>query len=206
MNNAKTALSGMESELGKTNQSLDDGTKKQGLFAQASEKMGLNMGGIKTALGAAVGAYLGSAIKSAVDAQESTERLTGLLENQGLSANVAGSTIKSFTSAIKSMSAFSGGEAKEALQTLTEKGIDATKALGMEGLLADVAAGSNRSLSEAASLVADAYHGRARALVALGILTKDEVKQLGNSETASITMEKVQQRLNERFGAQRRGN
>ena len=116
------------------------------------------------------------------------------------SAAAASDDVKKFTSAITKMSSFSGGDAKEALQVLTEKGIDVSKAMGMEGTIADVAAGQNTSLSDAANLVADAYHGKAKALVNLGILSKDEVKQLGNSEDATISMADVQQRLNDRFG------
>jgi hypothetical protein len=203
LNNAKTALATMETELGRTNQLLEEGSTKQSLFGQATDKMGLNLGSLKTAFGTvglAAGAYLASAVGSAEKAEVSTERLTKLLENQGESASGASKDIKDFTSSITKMSTFSGGEAKEALQVLTEKGISASKALSMEGTIADVAAGQNTSLSDAANLVADAYHGKAKALVSLGILSKEEVKQLGNSEDATISMADVQQRLNDRFG------
>lgn len=202
-NNAKTALANMEAELGKANKALDEGVKKQGLLAQSTDKLHINLDGIKTAFGAvgiAAGAYLGSAIKAAQGAQESTARLANLLQNQGISAEDAGKGIKSFTSAITKMSSSSGGEAKEALQTLTEKGISLGKALEMESTLANVAAGRNISLSDAANMVADAYHGKTRALVSLGILSKEEVKLLGDAEDAAISMADVQERLNNRFG------
>ena len=155
MNNAKTALANMETELTKTNKALDEGSKKQGLFGQAAEKMHLTMGNLKTAfgeVGIAAGAYLKGAIESGVKSEESTLRLTKLLENQGLTADDAGTKIKEFTSAITKMSTYSAGEAKEALQTLTEKGISAGQAMKEEGLLTDIAAGKNVSLSEAANM------------------------------------------------------
>ena len=203
LNGARTELAGMETALGKTNTQLDASVKKEEALTQANGKLKISSEQVKTAMGAvgvAVGAYLGSAVKSAVAAQESVDRLNNLLKNQGMSAEEAGAGIKSFTSAITKMSAFSGGEAREALQTLTEKGISLGKALEMEGTLADVAAGRNISLKEAADLVADAYNGKTRALTLLGILTKEEAKNLGDTEDATISMADVQQRLNDRFG------
>jgi len=203
LNNAKAAMSGMETELGRTNQALAESTTKQEKLATATETTEKKTSGLKTAFGAvglAAGAYLVGAVKSAEGAEASTARLTGLLKNQGISADDVGKDIKQFTGAITKMSSFSAGEAKEALQTLTEKGIDASKALGMEGTIADVAAGQNSSLSEAAGLVADAYHGKAKALVSLGVLTKEEAKSVGDSEDAAISMTEVQKRLNAQFG------
>lgn len=209
LNGAKTALANMDTELNKTNQELikanqllSEGAVKQGLFAKASEKTGINLGSLKTAFGAvgvAAGAYLSSAVGSAGKAQASTERLTKLLENQGESAAKASKDVKEFTGAITKMSTFSGGEAREALQTLLEKGISVGEALKQEGLLADIAAGKNVALSEAANMLADAYNGKTKALVALGILTKEEVKQYGASENAALRMDIVQKRLNDRF-------
>jgi phage-related minor tail protein len=202
LNNAKTALAGMDSELSQTTRLLKEAATHEEEMGRSSDTTGSKLQGLKTAFGTvglAAGAFLASAVKSATDAQKSTGILTNLLEDQGLSATNAGKDIKEFTTAITKMSAFSAGDAKAALQTLTEKGIDASKALGMEGTLANVAAGRNSSLSDAANLVADAYHGKAKALVTLGILSKAEVKQLGNSETAAMTMATVQKRLNERF-------
>ena len=202
LNNAKAALAGMETELGQTNRLLEEGVTHEEAVGQASETTGSKLQNLKAAFGTvglAAGAFLASAVKSATDAQQSTSILTNLLQDQGLSAADASKDIKSFTSAITKMSSFSAGDAKAALQALTEKGIDASKALGMEGTLANVAAGQNSSLSDAANMVADAYHGKTKALVSLGILSKEEVKQLGDSETATITMADVQERLNDRF-------
>ena len=203
LNNAKTALATMETELGKTNELLEEGSAKQGLFGQAADKMGLNLGSLKTAFGTvglAAGAYLVSAVGSAEKAQSSIEGLTNLLKNQGMSAKDAGESIDSFTSAITKMSDFSEEDARDALQVLTEKGVSASKALGMESTLVNVAAGENVSLSDAASLVADAYNGKTVALTKLGILTKAEAKQLTSTKDATMSMADVQQRLNDRFG------
>jgi phage-related minor tail protein len=196
-------LSNAESELKKLGGTYDDVTKKSSKFGEAAQKAGLNVEGMKTAFGAvgvAAAGYLKGAVDSATSAEQSTAALTNILKNQGLSANEAGAKIKEFQKTITDMSNFSGGEAKEALQTLTEKGVDVGKSMQWSTTIADVAKGSNKSLSESAGLVADAYNGKAKALVSLGILSKAEVKQLGDSETATISMEEVQKRLNAQFG------
>ena len=117
-----------------------------------------------------------------------------------MSAQDASAGIQKFTKSITDMSAYSGGEAKAALTALTNKGIDFGTAMQNSTLQADVAAGSNTSLADAADLLANAYNGKTKALTTLGILSKDEVKQLGDSEDATISMADVQQRLNERCG------
>ena len=200
---AQGTLQGMTTELKKVGTELDNATKKQGLFSSATEKMHLTMNNVKTAfgvVGAAAGAYLTGAIGSAVKAEVSTARLTNLIQNQGFSLEEAKAKAAEFTKEITSMSAFSGGEAKEALQVLINKGIDVGKALEMESTLANIAAGANIELSAAADLMANAYNGKVVALVKLGILSKEEVKLLGDSEDATLTMADVQQRLNDRYG------
>lgn len=203
LNKAETGLNNMDKALKSNNQLLDEGAKKHGVFGTAAEKLGLNLGNLKTAFGAvgiAVGTYLVGAIGKAGEVEASTSRLTKLLENQGISAGEAGEDIKGFTKNITDMSTFSGGDAREALQVLAEKGISAGKSLEMAGTLANVAAGQNISLSSAADMVANAYNGKTKALTALGILSKEEVAQLGDTEDSTITMADVQQRLNDRFG------
>lgn len=192
-----------EQELKKYSSSMDDANKKTSLLGEVSKKTGVNLETMKTAAGAvglAAAGVLKSSVDSATKAEESTQQLVNLIKNQGDSADEAGTKIKEFQKTITDMSSFSGGEARDALQTLTEKGIDVGNSLQWSSTIANVAAGSNKSLSESAGLVADAYHGKAKALVSLGILTKDEVKQLGDSENASISMAEVQKRLNEQFG------
>lgn len=203
LNNAKTSLANMENELVKTNKQIEESTTKQGIFSKATEALHLTLGELKTAFGTvgiAAGTYLKGAVESAANSETSTKRLTQLLENQGMTSQQASAKMKEFTSSMINMSTFSGGEAKEALQTLTEKGISVSNALKMESTIADVAAGRNISLKEASDLVADAYNGKARALISLGILTKEEAKNLGNAEKATVSMDEVQKRLNERFG------
>ena len=164
--------------------------------AFSSENIKASLG----AIGVATAGFLGSSIKSAEDAEKSTQQVSVLLQNQGMSAQDASAGIQKFTKSITDMSAYSGGEAKAALTALTNKGIDFGTAMQNSTLLADVAAGSNTSLADAADLLANAYNGKTKALTTLGILSKDEVKQLGDSEDATITMADVQQRLNERYG------
>lgn len=203
LNAARTALAGMENSLKNTNTQLEAGAKQTGKFDTAVGKLKVSGESIKLAFGAiglAAASYLGSALNASVKAEQGTARLTTLLQDQGLTAAEAPADIKKLPGEITKISTFSPGEAKEALQVLADKGIEAGKALEMEGMLADVAAGRNISLADAADMMASAYNGKTKALVALGILTKDEVKQLGDTEDATISLADVQQRLNERYG------
>lgn len=181
------------------------GEKIKATFAGMGQsiKSAFTMDNVKTALGdvgvAATG-FLKGAIDTAVSAQQKTSQLTNLLQNQGLSAKQAGSDISVFTKTITDMSSFSAGEAKDALSALAQKGVSAGDALKDASTIANVAADRNISLADAANIVADAYNGKTKALTSLGILSKDEVKNLGDQENASISMADVQQRLNERFG------
>lgn len=167
------------------------------------QKFGITAQNVKASIGAigvACADFLKNAIQSAADAQQKTMTVTNLLKNQGMTAAQAAQGVSKFTGSVTSMSDFSGGEAKDALTVLIQKGLSYNEALGASSTLANVAAGNNMSLADAADLVADAYNGKTRALTMLGILSKDEAKNLGNQETASISMADVQDRLNQRFG------
>jgi len=202
LNQARTSLNNMGTSLTHVDSQIAESTTKTSKFASVQEKLHLTLGDLKTAFGVvgiAVGSYLKGAVDNAIGAQKSTDQLTNLLKNQGVSAQNAKKDIADFTDGITKMSDYSKGEAKDALTALTQKGISAGDALKNEGTIANVAAGTNTSLVSAANLVADAYHGKGKALVSLGILTKAEVKTMGDSSKAGITMAEVQNRLNKRF-------
>lgn len=154
------------------------------------------LGGIKDAFGAAgiiAAGYLKGAIESAAKAEEKTERLKTLVENQGETWDKAEGQVKTFTSGIMKMSTFSGGEAKEALTTLAEKGMNLSDGLKLQNTLVDLAAGKNMDLTSAANILSDAYHGKTKALVGLGLATKEEIKN-------GISFEDVVKKINDRFG------
>ena len=202
VNTSTTELNKLERQLKTNNSVIDEGTKHTGLFGTAMRNMGIDSGAASAVIGGtgiAAGMFLNGAIKSATDAESATRGLTTLIQNQGETSAQASGDVSNFTSKIKEMSSYSAGEAKEALTTLANKGISAGDSIKYAGTIADVAAAQNISLSSAADLVANAYNGKARALTTLGILTKAEAKQLGNTETATITMSDVQERLNKRY-------
>lgn len=202
VNTATADLNKLERQLSTNNATLESGSKQTGAFGSALSKMGIDSEAAKASIGAigiAVGAFLVSAVNSAAAAENSTKGLTNLIENQGESAAQAGNDIKAFTGKITEMSDFSAGEAKEALTTLANKGISTGQSIQWAGTIADVAAAQNISLASAADMVANAYNGKTKALTALGILSKEEVKQLGDTEDATLTMADVQERLNERY-------
>lgn len=203
VNNANGKLKSMEMELQGVSKQLDESNKKQSLFGKVTEKLGINADTLKTAIGTvgiAAGTFLKSAVDSATSAQKSTEQLTNLLKNQGVTAGAAKKDINDFTSSITQMSDYSAGEAKEALQILTQKGISAGEALKQESTIANVAAGTNQSLSDAANLVADAYHGKMRALVSLGIVTQQEIKNNTAAQKAEQLQTEIEDKIKEKYG------
>jgi hypothetical protein len=203
VNNANGKLKSMEMELQGVSKQLDEANKKQSLFGKVTEKLGVNADTLKTAIGTvgiAAGTFLKGAVDSATSAQKSTEQLTNLLKNQGITAETAKNDISDFTSSITQMSDYSAGEAKEALQILTQKGINAGEALKQESTIANVAAGTNQSLSDAACLVADAYHGKMRALVSLGIVTQQEIKNNTAAQKAEQLQTEIEDKIKEKYG------
>jgi len=172
----------------KANDALDKtDTKSKGLAT--------TFGNVRAAMGAVgllAAGYLKGAIESAAKAEQTNTRLKDLIENQGQSWDKAKGKVDDFTKGILKMSTYSGGEAKAALVELTSKGVKLNDAMGMQNTLVDLAAGKNIELSEAAGILSDAYNGKTRALVGLGLATKEEIKH-------GISFDEVQKRINERF-------
>jgi phage-related protein len=144
------------------------------------------------AVGLMAAGYLKGAIESAAKAEQSNARLKNLVENQGLSWDKAKGKVDDFSKGILKMSTYSGGQAKEALTILEQKGVKFNAALGMQNTLVNLAAGKNIELSAASDILADAYNGKTKALVGLGLATKEEIKH-------GISFDEVQKRINERF-------
>lgn len=203
----------VNSQLKGTKKQLNEVERTTGTFAQKvkanfsnvkdSIKSAFSLENVKTAIGGigiAVGGFLASATKSATTAEESTKQLTNLLMNQGMTASQAKQSVDNFTSGITKMSDFSAGEAKQALQALTEKGISAADAIKMEGTLANIAAGQNISLSDASNILVDAYHGKTKALISLGIVTKDEISNSNKAQKSEELQTQVEQKITEKYG------
>lgn len=165
------------------------------VLEKASDRVAGSMSSVKAAMGAVglmAAGYLKGAIESAAKAEEGSARLKTLVEDQGQAWDIAKDKVSAFTSGITKMSTYSGPQAREALIELTSKGVKLNDALGMQTTLANLAAGKNIELSEAAGILSDAYNGKTRALVGLGLATKEEIKN-------GISFEDVQKRINERF-------
>lgn len=194
-----------EAQLGNELKKVSSEADNQGgVFQKLQQKLHFTLDDIKTAFGAvglAAGTYLKGAIDSAVSAEASNKRLIELLQNQGLSAEQATQKVNEFKNSMVKMSTYSGGEAKEALQNLTEKGISVSEAMNMEATVANIAAGRNLSLKEASDLLADAYHGKTKALISLGIATKEELstktKKISADGEEAITVTNNKEALKE---------
>lgn len=170
-----------------------DGFKAQ--MEQVKGHVSSAMSGVRDAMGAVglvAAGYLKGAIENAVKAQTSTERLKIMLENQGQSWNTAKGSVDNFVSGIKNMSVHTGGEAKDALQTLLSKHVSLNEAMKMQIPITELAAAKHISLSEAANVLADAENGRTRGLVSMGILTKDELK-------TNMSMDEILGRIQQRY-------
>lgn len=171
-------------------------------MAGVKESVSAAMGGVKAsmenvrlamgAVGLVAAGYLKGAVESAAKAEQSNVRLKNLLGNQGQSWDKVKGQVGDYTQSVMKMSTYSAGEAKQALTNLLEKGVKYGDALKMQNTMVDLAAGKNMGLTEASNVLSDAYHGKTRALVGLGLATKEEIKH-------GISFEEVQKRINERF-------
>lgn len=171
------------------NKKLDGVDKKAG-------GVGKTLGQLRDAFGAVgllAAGYLKGAIESAAKAETSNTRLKTIIENQGESWSTAKKQVDDFKSGIVAMSTYTGGQARDALQVLTEKGVKLGDALKLNTTLADLSAGKTKDMTISANILADAYNGKTRALIGLGLATKEEIKN-------GISFDEVVKRINERFG------
>jgi len=149
-------------------------------------------GRVRDALGAVgliAGTFLVSAVESASKASIATDQLKTKIENQGISWTKAKGQVDTFTKGITSMSIYTAGDAKTALDNLITKHVSLASALKDASGMTELAAAKHITLKEASDTVADAENGRMKGLVKLGIVTADEVKQ-------GISMEEINKRLN----------
>lgn len=201
--NAESALRGLETENRNVTSATEQTNASQSRFGQTTDKLKISTDQLKTAFGAvglAASAYLKGAVDSATAAEKSTDRLTNLLKNQGLSTDEASSSMKEFTNSITKMSDYSGGEAKTALQTLAERGIKVKDALNESNTVANIAAGMDIDLADAANLLADAQQGKTKALIKLGVLTKDEIKNSADAQKADQARSDMEEKIKEQLG------
>lgn len=201
--NAESALRGLETENRNVASATEQTNASQSRFSQVTNKLKISTDQLKTAFGAvglAASAYLKGAIDSATAAEKSTDRLTNLLKNQGLSTDEASSSMKEFTNSITKMSDYSGGEAKTALQTLAERGIKVKDALNESSTVANIAAGMDIDLADAANLLADAQQGKTKALIKLGVLTKEEIKNSADAQKADQARSDMEEKIKDQLG------
>jgi phage-related protein len=152
------------------------------------------------AVGVAAASYLKGAITAAEESRAAISGITVELQNQGEPLKAATANVNSFTEGIVKMSNYSASDARDALGVLTKKGMDAGTSLAWEGTIANTAAGAHISLADAANMVASAYNGKAKSLVTLGILNKQDALDLSKGIDVTQIMTKAQDGLNQRFG------
>lgn len=186
---AQTAEAGLTNSVEHANIELSNQVKQNSKLKNALSELKDGFG----ALGLLAANYLKGAIENAAKAEGGTARLKTLVENQGISWKSASKEVSGFTSGIMKMSTYSGGDAKTALTEMISRHVKYSDALKMQNTLVNLAAGRNMSLTESANVLSDAYNGKTKALVKLGIVTKDEVKD-------GVSMEEIQKRINEQFG------
>jgi hypothetical protein len=191
-----------EREMLKNQKVLQDNSKETQNLANENTKLNKTMDDVKVAfglIGVASLNYLKNAVTGVAKAEPSIKVLTRALENQGMTTEEATKGMKEFNKTVISMSTFTGGEAREALAVLTRKGVDLGIALKNASVITDTAKGMNIGLAESADIVASAYNGKTRALMQLGILTKEEIKNMEGQENAGLRLNEIQKRLEERF-------
>lgn len=154
--------------------------------------MGSALGKLASVAGTlGVAAFLKSSITAAMQAQASWKRLETAVNATGASYSALQPRIRSLIEAESRLSAYSGGQLRTALSNLTLGTGDATKAMDLLGLTADIARGRQMDLSKAAILVAKVAAGNTSILKRYGITLKE-----------NATTEEALAALQERFAGQ----
>lgn len=116
---------------------------------------------------------LGHAINEAVDAERVMSELGTAVNNAGGDFGVLAPTLNDAAERMAKFSRFSDDTARGALTRMITVSGDTKGALENLGLAADIAAGSHKSLEDAAEVVGKVMTGNTRGLKEYGIETKD---------------------------------
>src|SRR5580765_4246858 len=166
--------------LGAMGNKLEDtGKRSKGLKDNLSS-LG---GGI--ALGAAVGFALigGAAVKAALEGEKAHAQLVVAIKNAGQTEEEFGGKIDA-TSKHMADFGFENDEVETSIARLTGVTHDTAKAIELQGLAANIAAGRHISLEEATSILVKVESGHVGALGRLGIATKDATGKTISQEEA----------------------
>jgi len=109
-NNASGKLKIMESNLSGVSKQLDEASKKQSMFGQASDKLGINMETLKLSFGAiglAAGGFLKSAIDSAGELQDSQANLEQTIKSTGDASGLSAKQMEDLAEKEQGVSTFS---------------------------------------------------------------------------------------------------
>jgi phage-related protein len=213
LNNATGKLKTMESDLTTVGNKLDEGTKKQGLFAQASQKMGLNMDNLKPAFGAiglAVGGFLKSAIDSAGEMESSEAALRQTVKSTGDACGLSAKQMEDLAQKEQGVSTFSkdtivSGEAVLATFTNIGKKVfpEASQAM------LDVSQKMGKDLPSTAKALGKALNDPVAGLGALGKMgiqfsssQKETIKTMVKTGDTAGAQGLIIDELNKKFGGQ----
>ncbi len=172
-------------------------TSKLGGLQEIMEGLGkatpmlLGVGAAVTAIGAAF-SFGKDAVEKAAEWQENMSRLGVVVRNQGGDWKKLSTEVKEWAELQERTTAFSRDEAVSAVDKLVAAHIKLGDAQKIVRVAEDAAAATHKSLEEVTGVLMKAEHGRAMGLVAMGVITKDAIK---NHMTFGQTLQAIEDRM-----------
>ena len=182
----------LKKKLDQADKAVETNSNKIGEFSK-------NIGKAFLVAGAAAGVYAGKllvdGVKAAIEDEKANAKLATTL------INVAGATQKTvdevlaYSRATELATGVTEDELRPSLNRLAIATGDAQKAMKLQGLALDVAAGSGKSLDAVTQALAKAYEGNTASLGRLGI-------GISTAELKTMSFEDITKRLSETFAGQ----
>lgn len=134
-----------------------------------------------------------AAISDASDLQNSMSRLGQVVKDQGGNWNLLSRAVQDYVDVQVRNTTYSDTQVVNSLERLVASGMSVKDAMTSTRIAEDLAAASGKSLEEATNSLVEATHGRLMGLEAMGVLTKEQVKD-------GITYDQVLQQIESHMG------
>ena len=149
--------------------------------------------GAAIAVAAASFEFLKSSVDEAAASQREMVVIGSLIKNQGVTDwQSQTKAVDDYASAIARTSVFQKTDALAGMQAMLVAGLTLNDTIRSQAAAMDLAASKGTSLAESDQALADAYDGRFRGLVKLGIITKEEQK---NGIDYEVILQRIESRM-----------
>jgi hypothetical protein len=179
--------------------SLDSGSNEVSSFGDKLGKFGKVAGAAFAAAGVAAAAYAGKllvdGVKAAIEDEAAQAKLAGTLVNVTGATNKQIAAVESQITKTSLLTGITDDELRPSFERLVRATGDSDKALKLQSLAIDVAAGSGKSLESVTNAMAKAQEGNSASLAKLGI-------GLSAAELKTMSMEEITAKLADTFGGQ----